>query len=154
MHLTSTNVVCVETDVALQGLWRRVKPVIDTEDANSNSSFSVGHPSEYNLDDIPASPLEETIDEPHTTPDEVEATTKESEVATKESEAAPVIDLQWPDKGRNPNTPHHIPPDEDMWRLFECRYGTGNAAQLGEALAMTPPEGILKNSVIEVRRSA
>ncbi|KAJ7353536.1 hypothetical protein DFH08DRAFT_655400, partial [Mycena albidolilacea] len=42
-----------------------------------------------------------------------------------------------------------IPPDEDMWRLFECRYGTGNAAQLGEALAMTPPESILKNSVIE-----
>ncbi|KAF8183874.1 hypothetical protein K438DRAFT_1133615 [Mycena galopus ATCC 62051] len=145
---------------ALRELWRRVMPpVIDTEDARSNSSFSIGRPSEYDHEGIPASPLDNTF---HTTTDELHATTGEPEVAGEtettpiKAEIAPVTDapsLGSPQKRRSdPHTLHHIPPDEDMWRLFECKFGTRNAAQLSAALTMTPPQGLLNNLGLEELR--
>ncbi|KAJ7239975.1 hypothetical protein B0H12DRAFT_73240 [Mycena haematopus] len=129
-------------------------PVIDTEeeDVRSNSSFSIGRPSEYDLEGTTADPLDVydlTTDEPPVTSGVPEAT-------TNGPAAVPVHDTQSPGNPQkrrsDPDTqisPHLIPPDEDMWRLFECKLGTGNAAQLREALASAAPEHLLHNSELE-----
>lgn len=142
-HASWTNCICMETDAALWGLWRWVKPpIIDTEDTKSNSSFCIGRLSECSDDDdeIPADPFDTDIDPASDEPG---------------TQSPPVGDTLLPDinqriSGQKPsdqNTPHHIPPDEDMWLLFECKIGAGNAYLLSEALAMTP----LNKPLLKVR---
>lgn len=128
-------------------------PVIDTEEASvrSNSSFSIGRPSEFHGDEdddeIPTGPIDRCEPADECDPPE------ESDLVLDEPERPPDIDPQLPDNNQKPDTenvPHHVPPDEDMWLLFECRIGAGNASLLSEGLAMTPPQA-LNNPELRVR---
>ncbi|KAJ6476188.1 hypothetical protein C8R45DRAFT_1009160 [Mycena sanguinolenta] len=147
-----------KTDAVLRGIWRRVMPpVIDTEDTRSNLSFFIGGPSDTCYH--PPSPLDVldlTMDDPFVITGEPAATEDEPKVTADGSEPGPPPDIHLsgnPQKRRSdPDTqinPHRTPRDEDMWRLFECKFGAGNAAQLSETLTSTPPERLLHNSVLE-----
>ncbi|KAJ6482842.1 hypothetical protein C8R47DRAFT_573969 [Mycena vitilis] len=129
-------------DAALRGLWRRVKPLaIGTETPRSISSFFIGRPSEseQDEDEISGSLLND-----HGPP-----------LDGPEPELVQVVGTSLPETGQIPElqcAPSHVPPDEDMWLLFECKIGAGNAALLSETLAMTPPDDLANNDIKELQK--
>ncbi|KAK7029810.1 kinase-like protein [Favolaschia claudopus] len=128
-----------------RGLWHRLRSpvVVDADDSQSNLSFFAGRPSEYGILGIT-----------HDTPlrayntDEPSAPTIGPETANAELEA--LVDQAVPEQNQSTvSEADPTPRDEDMWRLYECKFGTTNATNLTEALARTPPESILENPAIE-----
>jgi hypothetical protein len=62
---------------------------------------------------------------------------------------------QRPPRGSSPeHSPAIVPPEEDARRLLqECKFGTGNARVLSEALAFAKPEDLAKE-IVKVTTSA
>ncbi|KAJ6542619.1 kinase-like domain-containing protein [Mycena capillaripes] len=115
-----------KTDAALRALWRHVMPpVIDTEDARSNSSFSIGRPSEYGRaeddDEIPTGPIDECdpADEcdladdcdpaDKCDPDDECDPADEGDPALDEPEKPPDNGPQLPDNNQKPSSQGHVP---------------------------------------------
>ncbi|KAK7055203.1 hypothetical protein R3P38DRAFT_2378345, partial [Favolaschia claudopus] len=120
-------------DTGFRGLWRRVKPrdkteegmPFDTEDAMFNPPLLA----------VAAA----TVSPPPIVPD----------IAPNDNHP-----------GANNNTKPHqlprheiIPPDEDMWRLFqECKIGVGNANLLIQTLVVATPGQVNDSVIVELHK--
>ncbi|KAJ7147396.1 hypothetical protein C8R46DRAFT_917981, partial [Mycena filopes] len=121
----------------LRGLWRRVKASTPqsqgvADDSWSNSSFSIGRLSERE---------DESSDD-----EDVDASPDKTPPAGLANSRPPPDGRKL---GRSP-PPAIVPPDEDMWRLFECKIAAEDATQLSELLAMTPSQDLQASAITEL----
>ncbi|KAJ7041246.1 hypothetical protein C8F04DRAFT_1177432 [Mycena alexandri] len=124
------------SNTALRGLWRRAKPQSTDSQAvaeSSRSSFSVGC-------------LSEREDES----DEDEAADADSHEKTPPAGPDSRRLLADNKKSASGSPQRIVPPDEDTWRLFECKNAAGDATQLSEILAMTPSFGLNNSTITEL----